>query len=456
MLKHKYIIAIFVFLNCFFLLSCKKYLDEKQDQKLVIPRTFQDLQSLLDNWFVINRNYPEAGELSSDDYFFTYSDWSSRREYIRRTYTWEKDNLFEVGNNNGWAVCYNNIYTANTVLFYIDKIKGSISDDGERNNTKGSAYFLRGTCFAQIAWIWSLAYDEASATTDLGIPLRSDPNFNTLSTRSDLKETYNRIIEDLKEAANLLPDNPIHVIRPSKSAAWGWLARTYLSMRNYDSALSYCSKYLNRHPGLIDFNSLDPSSNSPIASFNKEVIYQSLLSTPVSAARVRVDSFLYESYDTNDLRKTIFFRPNGDGTFRFKGSYDGSSDAGNWFNGIASDEIYLIRAECYARAGNMDAALADLNTLMVKRWKNNGTWAPFMANTPSEALTIILKERRKELLLRGLRWIDIKRLNKEGAIIKLQRNLNAQLYTLEANDPKYALPIPDDVISITGMIQNPR
>ncbi len=311
-------------------------------------------------------------------------------------------------------------------------------------------------CFAQVAWIWSLAYDEASSATDLGIPLRVDPNFNGISKRSDLKETYNQIIRDFKEAANLLPEVPIHPMRPSKSAAYGWLARTYLSMRNYDSALVYCSKYLDRHSDLIDFNLLNPSSNSPIASFNKEVAFHTILKSPVSSSQIRIDSNLYNSYNNNDLRKAIFFRPNGNGTFRFKGSYDGSSAGASPFNGIATDEIYLTKAECLARLGNTDASLVDLNTLMGKRWKNDGSWIPFTTSSSSEALTIILSERRKELIMRGLRWMDIKRLNKETPSIVLKRQLNSETFTLAPNDLRYALPIPEDVITITGMPQNLR
>ncbi|HSU50550.1 MAG TPA: RagB/SusD family nutrient uptake outer membrane protein, partial [Segetibacter sp.] len=123
--------------------------------------------------------------------------------------------------------------------------------------------------------------------------------------------------------------------------------------------------------------------------------------------------------------------------------------------GIATDEVYLTRAECNARAGNITAAMSDLNSLMSKRWKA-GAFVPFAATNTSDALTLILQERRKETLFRGLRWLDLRRLNSEGANITLTRNLNGQLYTLAPNDPKYVLPIPPDVVSLSGMAQNER
>jgi hypothetical protein len=169
-------------------------------------------------------------------------------------------------------------------------------------------------------------------------------------------------------------------------------------------------------------------------------------------SRAKIDSSLYQSYSTNDLRKQLYFKNNNNGSYAFKGSYDGTSLL---FSGVAVDEVYLIRAECLARTGNTTAALNDLNTVLEKRWKK-GTFIPFTASTPGEALTLILTERRKELLFRGLRWSDIKRLNKEGASITLKRILNGQSFTLQPNDPRYALPIPEDIIELTGMPQNAR
>ena len=59
-------------------------------------------------------------------------------------------------------------------------------------------------------------------------------------------------------------------------------------------------------------------------------------------------------------------------------------------------------------------------------------------------------------MMRGLSWMDIKGLNKEGANISLTRTINNKVYTLPANDPRFVLPIPDDVIEMSGMAQNSR
>lgn len=91
----------------------------------------------------------------------------------------------------------------------------------------------------------------------------------------------------------------------------------------------------------------------------------------------------------------------------------------------------------------------------MKRWKT-GTFVPFTASTSSGALATILAERRKELMMRDLRWMDIKRLNKEGAGITLKRIVAGQPYQLQPNEPRFALPLPAYVLALTGMQQNPR
>lgn len=119
-----------------------------------------------------------------------------------------------------------------------------------------------------------------------------------------------------------------------------------------------------------------------------------------------------------------------------------------------TDEIYLIRAECYARNGDKTNALKDLNDLLITRFKT-GTFVPFTASTPEEALNIILQERKKTLVLRGLRWIDIKRLNLEGRNISITRKVDGITYTLPPNDPRFAVPLHSILVGDYGYQQNP-
>jgi hypothetical protein len=434
-------------------MQCRKYLDIKTDKKLVVPNTLESLQALLDRYPIINDLDPGSGEVSADDYYLTDADWSSRKETDRNMYVWG-ENIFQAYPNNDWANIYNIVYYANTCIENISKIDRSSGNMSEWDNIKGQALFYRAKAFLQAAFIWCKAYDITTSSEDPGIPLRLNADFNIHSTRATVQATYQRILDDLKQSAILLPVNPVHVIRPSKAAAYGLLARTYLSMRKYDSCFHYANLCLALSHTLMDYNLLDSDKLYPIEQFNPEVIHECFIvpPSPVSPTRARIDSNLYHLYSDNDLRKNIFFRRNTDGTFRFKGSYEGGIAL---FDGLATDEVYLMRSECYARTGNVSEAVNDLNTLLIKRYKE-GTFIPVTASNADDALKLILAERRKELLMRGLRWMDLKRLNKEGRNITLTRIINGQTYILEPNDNRYALPIPDDVIRIAGIKQNIR
>ena len=125
------------------------------------------------------------------------------------------------------------------------------------------------------------------------------------------------------------------------------------------------------------------------------------------------------------------------------------------FSGIAIDEQLLIRAECNARLSNKQKALDDINTLLVKRYRN-GTYVPYAISNVPSVLDLVLRERRKELLMRSLRWTDLKRLNVLGAGIDLVRTVNGQTYKLNSNSPRYALEIPVDIIALSNIPQNIR
>jgi hypothetical protein len=432
--------------------SCKKYLDAKPDQSLQVPSSVADLQALLDDGNYMNsQNGISFDESSADDFYLTDDVYNQLDQPNRDTYIWNNKNYSNT--NNDWFNLYNIINVANVVLDNIGKIPVNEGNLAAWGNAKGSALFFRANALLHGAFIFCKAYDESTAAQDYGMALRLTPDFNLPSSRSTLHETYARILEDLHDAAGLLPGLPVHVLRPSRSSAYALLARTYLSMRLYDSCLKYAALALQIKSDLIDFNTLSQTASYPYSRYSKEDMFDDVTvqSNYYASSKYygRIDTTLYSSYDSNDLRKVIYFKTEADG-YSFKGSYARSIP----FIGITTDEVYLMRAECNARLGITDAALNDLNTLLITRWVA-GMFVPFTASSAPDALAIILQERRKELLFRSLRWMDIKRLNKEGAGIILTRVINGVTYTLTPNDNRYALALPADIARLTGMPQNP-
>lgn len=430
------------------LASCKKFLDEKPDKKLLVPVTIDDYQSLLDGNFEMNLTALASGLSSSDDYSLKTADYNGLDVFARNLYVWENNSISDKFPNE-WSTTYTQVYNTNIVLEGLGKIERNSYNEVKWNNLKGCALLFRGRAYLEAATVWARAYDQGTASTDLGVPLTMTTDFNKKTTRPTVMETYNQILKDLKQAAVLLPVNAINNIRPSKAAAYGYLSRTYLAMRDYENAGKYADSCLQLNNKLLDYATLDeyePYSMPGIS--NPEIVM--FFVTDISYTP-RIEPLFYDTYSDDDYRKVLFFEEYRDGSLGFKGSYDGSY---SYFTGIATDEMYLTRAECFARANKKDLALQDLNTLLAKRISG---FVPLTATDAKSALNLILKERRKELVLRGTRWMDLKRLNKEPEFqVTIKRTVNGKEYVLPPNDPKYALPIPDKIILLSGIPQNIR
>ncbi len=434
--------------------GCNKFLDVQSNSGLEVPNSLESFQKLLDASSFINMNLCSYGEISADDYFLEENTVNRLSNDYRPFYYWESFTYFY---GNDWAAAYIPVYTANLVLDKLGEIERTPENAMEWDKIKGSALFYRSTQFLSLVWTFAKVYDKSSAPEDLGIVLRKTSNPNVPSERASVAECYAQIIDDFKEAAALLPEKASHVMRPSKTASLASLARAYLSMSEFDSAYVYADRALALENSLLDFNDLADVSvdaNIPFTRFNKETLaYFELISSNPQLLfnNLLVDTTLCSLYEENDLRLKAYFIENNNGYLSFKGSYTGDQ---RLFGGPAVNELFLIRAESLARLGRSEEALADLNGLLGKRYLV-GAFAPYSGMSGKELVDLILVERRKELVFRGLRWIDIKRLNKEGYDIVLKRNIGSKEYTLLPNENRYALPLPEDIIRQTGMPQNP-
>jgi hypothetical protein len=454
MLNYKTIVFLIAGIS---LVSCKKdWMEEKPNKTLDVPTSIKDFQAMLDHGSYMNDWRPSLGEISADNYYVSATMWQGYNTDTRSRYIWSKEIYNDIISDNlNWNYPFRQVLQANVVLDGVDKTEDVGSSAW--NNIKGSAHFFRADGFFNVAQIFTKPYNLTFPDAP-GIPLRLTADPNIRSVRAGLQETYQQILSDLHTATGYLPNVPLYKTRPSKPAAYALLSRVYLVMQDYSHAFLYADSCLKLYDSLLDYNALNATPTFPVPGFNKEVLFQAAMSNDLFANFPIVDTNLYKSYNVNDLRLKIFFKANTNGGMMFTGTYTGGSASSgrlNYFAGLATDEVYLTRAECYARAGKIPEAMSDLNALMIKRFKT-GTFVPFTANNTTEALDLILKERRKETIFRGLRWIDLRRLNSDGANITLIRKIDNQTYTLEPNSPRYTMPIPTDIINLTGMDQNDR
>src|SRR5690606_30770597 len=117
---------------------------------------------------------------------------------------WAPDVYTDVTTVADWNLLYQQVFYANVVLSGLNKIHKNNSNANDFDRVKAGALFLRSLAFYTASQIWSVPFDKETASSDLGIPLRLDPDVNLSTTRSSVIETYNQVIGDLKEAESLL------------------------------------------------------------------------------------------------------------------------------------------------------------------------------------------------------------------------------------------------------------
>ncbi|MGN6418664.1 MAG: RagB/SusD family nutrient uptake outer membrane protein [Pseudobacter sp.] len=455
-----YLITLLALL--FSLPACNKdrFLDAKPNSNIIIPETLDDMIKLLDN---VQDFSPALPQLSCDDYYYpSLVDLQSASSVIERNaYTWESDLLNGQSKILDWNQAYKAVFYANVVIEQLEKSDSKLLNGQQGRNVLATALLKRASAFFELVQCFARSVDSNSMQQDPGIPLRLSANIDELKQRASVKESYDQVFSDIFRARDLtaVSYEPINRNRASKQAVYGLLARVYLSVRNYEKAGLYADSSLKLYNKLVDYNSLSKTSSSPLSTTNDELVYV-INQVPtynytiplILGATTPVDSNLYRMYASNDLRKEIFFRI-ASGLPVMKITYNGYVYP---YTGITTSELYLIRSESAARMNNVSEAMQDLNTLLRTRWNNAAVYPEASAGNQTDALDLILTERRKELVWRGQRWYDLKRYNMHGANITLERMIDGVRYELPPNSPKYVMPIPDDEVLLSGVLQNER
>ena len=449
-MKVRIMIAVYLLLV---LSSCEGFLDQKPQSNLLIPEKVQDLEQLMDGTTWGINNTPAILEISTDNLYFTEQGYLGLSFLERNAYTWQQD-LYEF-NGTDWDIPYRQILVANVVLQEAEKITPANQKELELLPVlRGRALWMRSQAYFQLLSTFAAPYDPNGRNDSPGVPLRLSPEVGMVVERGTVGEDYAQITSDLEMAIPLLPEIADYKTRPSKLSAHALLARIYLAMEIYEKAEFHAKKALEIKDTLMDYSGLNLTRQFPFALFNEEVIHhlQMLSYNHMNSGLTFVDTTLVKEFAENDLRKELLFTKAAQG-FNFDGNYSGSRVR---FSGLATNEMFLIAAECAARKGNTTESLGLINKLLVSRWKK-GTYVPISSSNAEEALRIILQERRKELIFRGVRWTDLRRLNRDPRFAKvLNRKIGSETYEIRPGSLRYVLPIPPEEIQVSGIPQNLR
>lgn len=450
------------------LTGCNDYLDIKPKGEK-IPTTVSDYETLMNYESVqkVSDTYPAY---LTDDVFLpdvaegtATPGLNSVDQSIRNLYLFKKEVFGDAQDDGFWFASYNRIYYYNTVIDNIMNADGS--DKQQKLSIRAEALISRALEYLYLVNGYAKYYDVRTADSDPGVPLILDEDISKKNlVRASVKDVYAQIQSDLQTA---LPNLPMqakgNAFRASKAAGYGVLAKMYLYMGNYAEALKAANAVLEMNNSLLDLKkyavvkaqSSIGRTNVPQDIDNPENIYIKFAPYVYGlSSKVFGSDELISLFSEDDMRLQVYFTKN----FR-----NIPTDKYVWAPylranlAVSSPEIYLIAAECEAREGSIERAIALINKLRDNRIKNN---TDIVATDRNDALQKVLEERRRELAMSGMvRYIDLKRLNQESQFAKTVTHVTGEgTFSLEPNSPLYVLPIPAKVMRFNknSMKQNER
>ncbi|RXK81194.1 RagB/SusD family nutrient uptake outer membrane protein [Filimonas effusa] len=440
--------------------SCRKYVEIPIEGRRVLENT-EDYASLLYNPNNMLRSYSYP-IYAGDDVGSDNDTWQNgiANNSNGRAYSWASEIMLNAAQeDNDWTNLYYSIYVTNLAIVNVMDSKNGT--DAQKRKVLAQALVNRAFYYLTLVNIYAKQYDAATAATDPGVPMRLDDLVTGSLDRKSVQTVYNQILADLNQALSIseLPNVGDYTTDASKAAGYALLARTYLNMRNFTEAKKAAESALSLQSGLLDLNNyISGFTNYPQRHVDPEVILCKIAgpigAMPVSNAQLTLFA------DSVDLRYKVLIKPGS-----FAGTYNAylpyiyvKANIANqgYMSGPTVPEMFLIKAECEARANDAGAAVTTLNTLRKKRF-TAADYRDLTAANGTAALQLALLERRRELMGSGMRWFDQRRLTKDGLTPTITRVLKGTTYTLEPGSNRYTFAIAQKYIDLNPEItQNPR
>ncbi|MDD2424613.1 MAG: RagB/SusD family nutrient uptake outer membrane protein [Bacteroidales bacterium] len=444
---------VWIMIISLFASSCNKFVEIEEISGTRPLKYTSDYQYLLNNSTTFEKSYgfpliscDDAGVENATQQNTLTNQWAL-------TYTWDETRYSETEEDIDWSNLYNQINICNQITDgVLDSQGGSMA---VKEYILAQAKTQRAYAYLMLANMYAKPYNPSTASTDLGLPLLTTSYLFSSLERVSLDQVYQQIINDLKSSLPDLPDLPDFNCEPSKAAAYAILAETYLMMRDFTKAGLYADSVLMIQNTLIDLNSyISNPSTLPKKLMDPEIILSKTVPGSYYPNLTLSRDFL-QFIGEQDLRYVLFTAPHNSGYGRYYSRYQYTYEG--VYTGPNVPEMMLIKAESEAREGDYLSAVNILNTLRKKRFKP-AEYADLSASSASEALTLVINERRRELFGRGFRWFDMRRLNYDQAFARsYTRTFKDQTYTLDANSNRFTYAIAEKYILLNPEIeQNPR
>lgn len=421
--------------------ACDGFLEEKPEKSILVPTTSEDIRALMDYYTTLNQG-PLISFILSDDWETTTANWESLNSWEQNAYLWQEEVFNPDERSIDYILLHKKVFYANVSWEVLE----GMSRESDVDELKGETLFVRAMAMYQLGQLF-LPHPATSQSSDYKIPVKFSGDMDDPGKWVTISELLDYAVKDLEDAYDLLPENAAYPNRPEKTTAKALLSNLYLYQGNYEKALDAAREVLESDRTLMDYSTLDADAAYPFKLFNEETLYYGVCSSfsVTASSATYINPELYSLYGENDLRKNLFFTLDADGLPLFKGSYLGDY---NLFSGLSLPEILLNGAESAFRLGMGEEGTELLTALASNRYSDLEIW---LEDKGELDLSAVMEERRKELVFRGTRWTDMKRLAATGELaLPLEREIGETAYLL--NDPsQFTLVLPDLELDLEGL-----
>jgi len=425
-MRLKNIIYLLVLMSCF-LPACKKL--EVKPPDLVDPseaiKTEQDVKDLMNGCFTVLRDNGFMGgqvQITSELMSDLVNGNSLTGDYF---------NIFQFNSAgiNTTTDQYNKPYTviqrANNTLENLSLVTSS---DANRKNIEGQARFMRALSFFEMIKLYAQPWNFSPDNSHPGLVIKTDSDLETALPRNTVKEVYDFILSDLRNAETLLP--ALNGNYPGSLASKALLAKVYFQMNKFDSAYFYSNEVIasNQFP-------FDNTASFVTNRFNNPKTGESIfwivfeqgwtssfdrLSNPANRDQSMGVTITQQAYETgttntNDKRRAWYKDSLVAATNTHIYSVKKYSKPLFVLPLMHITEMKLIRAESAAELGQqLDVAIGDINDITNRAYGGTMTALP-AGSTAATIKARVRSERPLEMVFEGGdRLQQIKRIGAKG------------------------------------------
>lgn len=438
--------------------SCDNYLDDAPKGSKV-PTTLADYEAFLRDEYTNHRVDVTGAMQLLNDQFLTIATLSSNR-LSNANYMWDEnaDRIeLKQSDETAYYASYAGISTFNLIIE--NALSTTEATEEQKRIVWAEAKVLRAMNYFNLANFYADTYAASTASTKLSVPLITSADINAPSRQVTIQELYDFILNDVKEALPYLPKVSQTALHPNLGAGYAFYARVYLQMNNYTEALKYADLALAENNKLYDwiafYNAnktlietpanyttfVSPMGYNYVENYTYRHGASSSLTTENSIPVERAQRF--EAGDARFLSRWKIYTVGTETYYRrtLSGAFN--------FGGITTVEVYLIKAECLARANQISEALDVLNTVRKTRILP-ASYQDISTIDKTTALNAIFRTKRNELLQTLISFADARRLNAEGVYpVSFSKVANGNTYTLSSTSHMWTMPFPQ------GAVKNP-